>query len=301
MTDPNPPGPDGPQDGGFLWEGDDSPLPADDNQPDDDKPSRRPSDATLLVSVVAVAVLAIGALAVTGFIAPGFFLAGDVTPPGHTGADIERGPGPLAEAIVDGFNRKDDEALRDLLCRHADEDVTEVVTTTSDVHRAMLAAEVRQLTQTQAEADVQMTVNGVPTTATVQFALQDNKWCWQDVSLTAVPPTSASPQPGPAATGSPGGNDSTSVMQQFVSAVNAGDAAAAGGMTCADYEGTVDPAVRSAIGGAADVRFDGTPSGGTANNSVDLIGKQGGRPASGLLSATKDSGSTWCVDYFSFY
>src|SRR5699024_1666560 len=181
------------------------------------------SHTGLWVSLGSVGVLAVVALLITGFAAPGFFL-GDEDEGGTAG---ERGGGDsgaksMVEKSVAAINDHDSSTLEGLICRDADQDVTEMVGKLAMVSGAELDS-VEQNSDSTAKATLSLQASESNTlTLTGELQKQQGDWCWQDIGWDMpggdMPgdsgPSSDSDYPGGPGSGPesdyPGGPDSDS-------------------------------------------------------------------------------------------
>jgi hypothetical protein len=320
MTYPYPQGPYGAQDpynqGGYPQTGG---FPAQGGYPQQGggypPPPPPKSNTALIVSIVAVVVLALGALGITGFVAPGFFLSDDKESGGGGNGDNGTGPEALAQAIVNGLNAKDQNALAGLRCPDAEEDVGDVIEHVSDIQSAKLAGPVQQ-DDTHASANVTVMTQQGEVTAAGEMVKQGEKWCWSAVSMggnvpgspssaPSIPPIDAPSTPPVDPSGVPSGGtpgSASSLMSDFIAKVNSGDSTGATGLACSANSSSVSSSVDSAIAGSGSVSIKGTPRESSSTSLADVTGTLNGSQAKGLLGVNSaDNGSTWCVDYFSFY
>jgi hypothetical protein len=276
-----------------------------------------------IVSVVAVIVVLLGTLGVTGFVAPGFFLSGDSEPTAGGGPTTTTtttttseepdtsGGEDVLDAVADGLDSQDKDALSDLACKDAKPIVEEAIGDSGSVTKA-------ELTDTEEVADdevlgtVEVTVRDEKADFEVTAVLDDDEWCWQDIAQADGPETSEPSEPGKPTSG-PGGGEPTAggkpvpagaltLMKGFLSAINSGDAAKAKGMLCEDAIQTpadVDELVGYDPALEIDPEMDGIS---TSEQSVQLYlrGTAKGQELSGYdgnLWATSYDGA-WCLHAF---
>lgn len=275
-----------------------------------------------IVSVVAVIVVLLGTLGITGFVAPGFFLSDDSEPTAGGGTTTTtttttseepdtQGGEDVLEAVADGLDGQDKDALTDLACTDAKPIVEEAIDDSGNVTKA-------ELTDTEEVADdellgtVEVTVNDEKADFEVTAVLDDDEWCWQDIAQAGGPATSEPSEPSEPTEG-PGGGEPTAggkpvpagaltLMKGFLTAINGGDAAKAKGMLCEDAIQT--PAdVDELVGYDPALEIDPEMEGiSTSEQSVQLYlrGTAKGQELSGYdgnLWATNYDGA-WCMHAF---
>lgn len=204
-----------------------------------------------IVSVVAVIVVLLGTLGITGFVAPGFFLSDDSEPTAGGGTTTTttttteepdtQGGEDVLEAVADGLDSQDKDALSDLACADAKPIVEEAIGDAENVTNA-------ELTDTEEVADdevlgtVEVAVDDGKADFEVTAVLDGDEWCWQDIAQAGGGPASSEPAeptsgPGggePTAGGKPVPPGALTAIEGFVSALNGGDAAKAKGALCGD-------------------------------------------------------------------
>ncbi|MFD5250627.1 hypothetical protein ACFWIW_39180 [Amycolatopsis sp. NPDC058340] len=135
----------------------------------------------LIVGIAAAAVVLV-TLGITGFVAPGFFLGDDKT-------EKASGPEGTAQAIIDGINAHDQNALTALKCSTAEKDIDQVIERVSEASDASLGA-VTKVSETKYTVAVTLSIAGRPGTATGTLANEGGKWCWKEVSRLRTSRTS---------------------------------------------------------------------------------------------------------------
>lgn len=276
-----------------------------------------------IVSVVAVIVVLLGTLGITGFVAPGFFLSDDSEPTAGGGTTTTttttseepdtKGGEDVLEAVADGLDSQDKDALSDVACKDAKPIVEEAIDDSESVTKA-------ELTDTEEVADdellgtVEVTVRDEKADFEVTAVLDGDEWCWQDIAQADGPETSEPSEPttkpstGPGGGGEPtaGGKPvpagALTLMKGFLTAINGGDAAKAKGMLCEDAIQT--PAdVDELVGYDPALEIDPAMEGiSTSEQSVQLYlrGTAKGQELSGYdgnLWATNYDGA-WCMHAF---
>lgn len=254
----------------------------------------------LWAGLSASAVLLIAFL-VTAFVAPGFLLG-------------EKGPQQIAQATTAAIDAHDKVALRRLTCTDASVTVQAAIGAVGNVRAARLES-VRRPAPDRAVAEIAVRAGGTRATVDATFTRQGGEWCWQDVSLTrgiaSAPQGGVPPAPSVQPTGRPTSTpvgpgssgelvDARKAVEEFVTAVNDGDKAAATELGC--------EAQRSAIGSEIDavvadgVRLELHPD--------SLVGAEGFVNASLYLGAEKSASVTveretpsedYCVSFFVYF
>lgn len=215
-----------------------------------------------IVAAVVVVVLVLGGLAFTGFVQPGFFVGAAATTTTTTSPTTSstppKGDGAqeLLEALVDGLDSQDAAALKKLTCPNAKSVVDSAIDDVSSLKSAKLV-DSDEVSEAKVEATVEVTTASGTPEVEVTVVRQDGDWCWHDIArakgespsservsptrtpTTGTPTTEAKPTAG----GKPVPPEALAAMRSFLDSVNAGDAATATGLLCAD-----------AIADAADVR-----------------------------------------------
>jgi hypothetical protein len=279
-----------------------------------------------IVSVVAVVVVLLGTLGITGFVAPGFFLSDDSEPTAGGGTtttttttttseepDIDGGETVL-EAVADGLDSQDKDALSDLACKDAERIVEEAIDDSENVTGAELT-DTEEVADDEVMGTVEVTVNDEKADFEVTAVLDGDEWCWQDIAQAGGGPASGDPVDPPTPSSGPGGGGgeptaggkpvpagALTLMKGFLAAVNGGDAAKAKGMLCEDAIQT--PAdVDELVGYDPALEIDPAMEGiSTSEQSVQLYlrGTAKGQELSGYdgnLWATNYDGA-WCMHAF---
>ena len=271
-----------------------------------------------IVSVVAVIVVLLGTLGITGFVAPGFFLSDDTEPTAGGGGTSTtktttseekepdtKGGEDVLEAVADGLDSQDKDALSDLACKDAKPIVEEAIGDSSSVTKAELT-DTEEIADDEVMGTVEVTVRDEKADFEVTAVLDDDEWCWQDIAQADGPttsePTSAPGGGDPTAGGKPVPAGALTLMNGFLSAINSGDAAKAKTMLCEDAIQTpadVDELVGYDPALEIDPEMDGIS---TSEQSVQLYlrGTAKGQELSGYdgnLWATNFDGG-WCLHAF---
>lgn len=265
-----------------------------------------------IVAVVAVVVLLLGGLGVTGFVAPGFFLAGDddrpeqpapTTTTSRTKTSTAEPAGPdgreVLSAVADGLDDQDEEALTELACADAKSAVDSAVDDVAAVEKAELG-DIEEVGDDEVTGIVTVTSGMETGDFEVTAVLADDGWCWEDIEATkSEKPTEDGGTP--TAGGEPVPADALAAMQAFLDSINAGDAATAKGMLCADVindPAEVDELVSYQPNLAIDPSMDGV--GGGQSVQLYLKGVVKGQELEGFatnLWVTNYDGP-WCVHAF---
>lgn len=274
-----------------------------------------------IVSVVALVVVLLAALGITGFVAPGFFLSADTEPTGggtttsSTTSSKEpdtEGAEEVLEAVADGLDSQDADALKDVACADAESVVEEAIDDADVVTKAELV-DTEEVSDDEVRGTVEVSVNDETGEFEVTAALVDDEWCWQDIVLVDGPETSEPTTPSTEPTGGPGGGEPTAggkpvppgaltAMQGFLDAINSGNAAAAKKTLCADAIATpadVDELVGYDPDLQIDPKMDGIASG-SQSIQLYLHGTAKGQELEGYstnLWVTNYDGA-WCVHAF---
>ncbi|MFE9746927.1 hypothetical protein ACFYOT_18655 [Saccharothrix saharensis] len=284
------------------------------------QPPPAPKKRTGAVVAAAVAiVLVLGGLAFTGFVQPGFFVGASgtttttSTPPTTASSTSARSSGSeeVVEAVVAGLDSQDADALKKLTCPKAKSVVDSAIDDVSALKKAELV-ETDEVSGTKVVATVEVTTTAKTSKVEVTVVREDGDWCWQDIaradggtSTSGRPsPTTGAPTTGrePTAGGKPVAPEALAAMQSFLDRVNAGDAAGATGLLCADA--IADAAdVQELVGHKPDLSIDPAMDGrATGDDSVQLYlkGTAKGQKLEGYstnLWVTSYDGP-WCVHAF---
>ncbi|MFJ6676644.1 hypothetical protein ACIQMJ_36560 [Actinosynnema sp. NPDC091369] len=272
-----------------------------------------------VVAAVAVVVLVLGGLAFTGFVQPGFFVGASGTttttttaPPTTSSSTAAQGGGAdeVVEAVVAGLDSQDSAALKKLTCEKAKSVVDSAIDDVSSLKKAKLV-ETDEVSGAKVVATVEVTTASKTSEVEVTVVREDGDWCWQDIAradgrtpTSGTPSRTGSPTTGrePTAGGKPVAPEALAAMQAFLDRVNAGDAAGATGLLCADA--IADAAdVQELVGHKPDLGIDPAMDGrATGEDSVQLYlkGTAKGQKLEGYstnLWVTSYDGP-WCVHAF---
>lgn len=278
-------------------------------------PKKKPTGA--IVAAVVAVVVVLGGLAFTGFVQPGFFVdaATTTTTAAPTSTSASGGDADeLVKAVVAGLDSQDADALKKLTCLRAKSVVGKAIDDVSSLKKAKLV-ESDEVSATKVEAVVEVTTQSRTSKVEVTVVREDGEWCWQDIAKADGPtassakvPTSArvtttaAPSRQPTAGGKPVAPEALAAMQSFLDSVNAGDAAAAGKLLCAD--GIAKAAdVEKLVGYDPDLAVDPEMDGvSTGEDSVQLYlqgtakGQKLGGYSTNLWVTSYDG--PWCVHAF---
>ncbi|TQM85116.1 hypothetical protein FHX81_7586 [Saccharothrix saharensis] len=285
------------------------------------QPPPAPKKRTGAIAAAAVVVvLVLGGFAFTGFVRPGFFVdasgtttTATTTPPTTASSTAARGGDAteVVEAVVAGLDSQDDAALEKLACAKAKSVVDSAIDDVSALRKAKLV-DTDEVSGTKVVATVEVTTASKTSEVEVTVVREDGDWCWQDIaradggkatsgrpSPTTVPPTTGRE---PTAGGKPVAPEALAAMRSFLDRVNAGDAAGATGLLCADA--IADAAdVRELVGHEPDLSIDPAMDGrATGDDSVQLYlkGTAKGQKLEGYSTNLWVTGydGPWCVHAF---
>lgn len=230
-------------------------------------PPKKKTGLWVGLSVLGVALVA---FLITGFLAPGFLLGDDAG--GTDAASADRGSAQsVAEAVAAGLNGQDKEGLTALACPDADEDIPGAIDTVERVDEAQFET-MKDESAAEAKANLLITVGGEEGKLEVGLKKNGKNWCWQSASFVVETGLgSSSGDTGdtgePTATAgeaeSSGDSDAEALFQEFIDAINAGDAATAEGMLCSASdmrtpEGMTEEDIQDAVEGKAELELLGT-------------------------------------------
>lgn len=257
------------------------------------------------------------ALVITGFAWPGFFLGGD------EGSDPES----TANALVAAVNDHDKQKLTDLTCGGATRMVRNVIDDIDEVDSVKLRGQPKAVSDTEATATVEITVSGETAPFEGTLGKEGDTCCWKDLdlasgSLSGTRPSASTPSSSQPASSTPslslpsrpssrGGtsgptaapldprtDEATTLINDFIAAVNADDAADAKAMRCpgASTNNDLDEAV------AGDAQLTAKPPVGTGHYfASDLRGTLHGQSLVGMLTAQTFSSRAFCIGTFHVY
>jgi hypothetical protein len=281
-------------------------------------PPPQKKNTGMVVAVVAIVVLVLGGLGVTGFVAPGFFLSDDKSDnAGGGGTDTSESEQPdgggAAEFIaqlVEAADGKDSDALTEMSCSDASDNVTEAITDIDEISGAELG-ETEEVSESEVKAMVDITVDGETGTFETLVVKDADAWCWKDIELSggsipsddgstpAEPADSSAPAPGGGGGGGePGAEEGQAFVEEFLTAINSGDSAKATAVLCGDSDSQTD--VTDAITAGAELSID--PAGLQAQDEyvgADLTGTYDGAPVSAARTSAFYEANGWCI--FTFY
>ncbi|MCE7000974.1 hypothetical protein LZG04_40075 [Saccharothrix sp. S26] len=271
-----------------------------------------------IVAAAVVVVLLLGGLAFTGFVQPGFFVGAATTTTTTTTSPTTSSSAPakndgaekLLEDVVAGLDAQDATALKKLTCPNAKSVVNSAIDDVSSLKKAKLV-DSDEVTETKVVATVEVTTASKTSQVEVTAIREDGDWCWQDIARAkGASPSTERPSPTgkpttdrePTAGGKPVPPEALAAMRSFLDAVNAGDAATATGLLCADA--IADAAdVRELVGHEPDLAVDPAMDGiSTSEDSVQLYlkgtakGKKLGGYSTNLWVTGYDG--PWCVHAF---
>ncbi|SFP76115.1 hypothetical protein SAMN05421810_103332 [Amycolatopsis arida] len=248
--------------------------------------------AGLWIALSAVGVVLV-AFAVTAFVAPGFLLSDDEGKDG--------GPQQVAQQIIDGINAKDKAALNALKCGNADRDVDQAIQNIGATSDARLG-EVKQVSDTSATANLDITIAGSPTQVVGELRSADSKWCWQNWTTAggnAPAPTTKSSTPGSSRTSMPSmpsgdTSDAKAAFEKWAEAINNGSKSDAMATICADDRSLNESDVDDLISKSAKVQITEV-SGSRMIATATLSGEAGGESITGTLMGDDIDGEGFCI------
>ena len=255
------------------------------------------SNKNAILATVVVVVVLLAGIGITGFVAPGFFLSDDKETTGGGGETLDAFADKLLKA-ADGQNKK---GLDALVCGGAESRLKNYVDTIDQTDGAKKVS-VKETGTNKGEIKASITVSGSENDFTILAAKKNDKWCWDDIegdNLTTEDTTTEDTTTEDTTTTNGEDQGGEAFLNQFLTTLSTGDAAATQALLCPDSSDADD--VATAAPQTPMLTID--PNGLLVEDNhvtADLVGTMNGAPATGFLTAFfEDAG--WCAYVFSAY